>query len=67
VWGLRTGRSQDAEVDARAPIAASCSERYLRVDGQPGYRRDPLWLSETPPFWAGPSVPVGTHEPAWLA
>jgi hypothetical protein len=66
-WGLRTGRRQDAEIDARAPIAASCSERCLRVDGQPGCRRDPLWLSETPPFWAPPSVPLGPHEPAWPA
>lgn len=24
-------------------------------------------LSETPPFWARPSVPLGTHEPAWPA
>jgi crotonobetainyl-CoA:carnitine CoA-transferase CaiB-like acyl-CoA transferase len=24
-------------------------------------------LSETPPFWARPSVPLGHHEPAWPA
>ncbi len=24
-------------------------------------------LSETPPFWARPSVPLGTLEPAWPA
>ena len=24
-------------------------------------------LSETPPYWARPSVPLGTHEPAWPA
>jgi crotonobetainyl-CoA:carnitine CoA-transferase CaiB-like acyl-CoA transferase len=24
-------------------------------------------LSETPPFWARPSVPLGYHEPAWPA
>jgi crotonobetainyl-CoA:carnitine CoA-transferase CaiB-like acyl-CoA transferase len=24
-------------------------------------------LSETPPFWARPSVPLGTHAPAWPA
>jgi hypothetical protein len=24
-------------------------------------------LSETPPFWARTSVPLGTHEPAWPA
>ena len=22
-------------------------------------------LSETPPFWARPAVPLGWHEPAW--
>jgi crotonobetainyl-CoA:carnitine CoA-transferase CaiB-like acyl-CoA transferase len=26
-----------------------------------------LRLSETPPFWARPSVPLGYHEPAWPA
>jgi hypothetical protein len=24
-------------------------------------------LSETPPFWARPSVPLGYHEPVWPA
>jgi hypothetical protein len=24
-------------------------------------------LSETPPFWARPSVPLGYNEPAWPA
>jgi hypothetical protein len=23
------------------------------------------WLDETPPRWALPSVPLGTHAPAW--
>ena len=24
------------------------------------------WLDDTPPRWALPSVPLGTHEPAWV-
>jgi crotonobetainyl-CoA:carnitine CoA-transferase CaiB-like acyl-CoA transferase len=27
----------------------------------------PVRLSETPPFWARPSVPLGYHEPVWPA
>jgi hypothetical protein len=43
LWGRRPGRSQDVEVDARAAITAFRSERYVRVDGQQGHRRDPLF------------------------
>jgi len=27
--------------------------------------KHPAMLSETPPHWARPSVPLGTHPPVW--
>jgi crotonobetainyl-CoA:carnitine CoA-transferase CaiB-like acyl-CoA transferase len=43
LWRLRTGRAQSVAVDGRAAVAAFRSERYLRVNGDPAGRRDPLF------------------------
>jgi crotonobetainyl-CoA:carnitine CoA-transferase CaiB-like acyl-CoA transferase len=43
LWRLRTGRAQSVTVDSRAAVAAFRSERYLRVNGAPASRRDPLF------------------------
>jgi crotonobetainyl-CoA:carnitine CoA-transferase CaiB-like acyl-CoA transferase len=42
-WRLKTGRAQSVAVDGRAAVAAFRSERYLRVNGDPAGRRDPLF------------------------
>jgi crotonobetainyl-CoA:carnitine CoA-transferase CaiB-like acyl-CoA transferase len=35
--------------------------------GRLGHLRPTVQLSETPPYWARPSVPLGYNEPAWPA
>ncbi len=35
--------------------------------GRLGHLKPVVQLSETPPFWARPSVPLGHNEPAWPA
>ncbi len=35
--------------------------------GRLGHLKPVVQLSETPPFWARPSVPLGYNEPAWPA
>jgi hypothetical protein len=30
-----------------------------------GHLKPVVQLSETPPFWSRPPVPLGTHPPAW--
>lgn len=35
--------------------------------GRLGHLRPVVQLSETPPFWARPSVPLGYHPPVWPA
>jgi crotonobetainyl-CoA:carnitine CoA-transferase CaiB-like acyl-CoA transferase len=34
-------------------------------DGTIRYLRPVIRLSETPPYWSRPPVPLGTHAPAW--
>ena len=34
-------------------------------DGRIRYLRPIVQLSETPPYWARPSVPLGHHRPLW--
>jgi hypothetical protein len=38
---------------------------WLRSLGRLSAVRHPAMLSETPPHWARPSVPLGTHPPVW--
>ena len=34
-------------------------------DGRIGFLKPVVRLSQTPPRWARPPVPLGTHPPAW--
>ncbi|HWB45448.1 MAG TPA: CoA transferase [Hyphomicrobiaceae bacterium] len=41
------------------------SEEMETPTGRLSFIRHAAHLSETPPFWARPSVPLGTHAPLW--
>jgi crotonobetainyl-CoA:carnitine CoA-transferase CaiB-like acyl-CoA transferase len=43
-----------------------CLEESASGFGKLSAVRHPATLSETPPRWARPSVPLGTHPPHWL-
>jgi hypothetical protein len=44
-------------------------ERWSTVSETPAGRlrhlKPAVQLSETPPYWVRPTVPLGTHRPAW--
>src|SRR5579864_4124433 len=40
IWGMRTGRRQEVEVDVRAAVASLRSPRYMKLDGPA--QRDPM-------------------------
>jgi len=42
-----------------------CLEESASGFGRLSAVRHPATLSETQPFWARPSVPLGTHAPVW--
>jgi crotonobetainyl-CoA:carnitine CoA-transferase CaiB-like acyl-CoA transferase len=71
----QTGRWIDAlgRVDGRGqadPTLADIADLLETVDtpfGRARRVRPAAWLSETPARWLRPSVPLGTHEPAWPA
>jgi hypothetical protein len=52
-----------------AEFTASELERWPTVTETPSDRlrhlKPAVQLSETPPYWAGPSVPLGYHRPVW--
>jgi crotonobetainyl-CoA:carnitine CoA-transferase CaiB-like acyl-CoA transferase len=55
--------------DAPADFSADEIERWSMVSEIPSGRlrhlKPVVQLSETPPFWARPSVPLGYHQPVW--
>jgi hypothetical protein len=55
--------------DAPADFTADELERWSMVSEIPSGRlrhlKPVVQLSETPPFWARPSVPLGYHQPVW--
>ena len=55
--------------DIPAEFTASELERWSTVSETPsgrlGHLRPAVQLSETPPYWARPSVPLGYHRPVW--
>jgi hypothetical protein len=52
-----------------AEFTASELERWSTVSETPSGRlrhlKPAVQLSETPPYWARPSVPLGYHRPVW--
>src|SRR5256714_3891715 len=58
-----------ALTDIPAEFTASELERWSTVSETPsgrlGHLRPAVQLSETPPYWARPSVPLGSHGPVW--
>jgi crotonobetainyl-CoA:carnitine CoA-transferase CaiB-like acyl-CoA transferase len=71
-WLVDRGEvSETALADAPKEIPQADIERWS-IDGDTPVGRlrhlgPTVRLSETPPYWARPSVPLGTHEPAWPA
>jgi crotonobetainyl-CoA:carnitine CoA-transferase CaiB-like acyl-CoA transferase len=55
--------------DMPAEFTASELERWSTVSETPsgrlGHLKPAVQLSETPPYWARPSVPLGYHRPVW--
>jgi len=55
--------------DIPAEFTADELERWSTVSETPsgplGHLRPAVQLSETPPYWARPSVPLGYHRPVW--
>ncbi len=71
-WINQRGRL-DAETVAKAPadLTADDVRPWLRevaaADGRIAHLGPVLSLSETPPHWARPPVPLGYHPPIWPA
>jgi crotonobetainyl-CoA:carnitine CoA-transferase CaiB-like acyl-CoA transferase len=65
MWLERLGRRCDP---ADAVGLGDMSDLYTHYDttvGRLSQFKPALELSETPPHWARPAVPLGTHPPAW--
>jgi len=68
------GRGQVAEADLKdipkeftpAELAAWSTESVTPV-GKLRHLKPTVQLSETAPYWARPTVPLGYNEPAWPA
>jgi len=68
--GLRAGRKRSAEtpaVPAQLPQEelARLTTETASPAGRIGHLKPVVQLSETPPFWARPPVPLGHHRPQW--
>jgi crotonobetainyl-CoA:carnitine CoA-transferase CaiB-like acyl-CoA transferase len=71
-WLVGRGEVPEAELeDVPKEFTAAELERWTIASDTPAGRLQHLGpvvrLSETPPRWARPSVPLGYHEPAWPA
>jgi crotonobetainyl-CoA:carnitine CoA-transferase CaiB-like acyl-CoA transferase len=69
-WLKNLGRVSGAAVpaDAWAPNDPALAPFLMRTDtpfGPLGHLAPAVALSETPPYWARPVVPLGTHAPQW--
>jgi crotonobetainyl-CoA:carnitine CoA-transferase CaiB-like acyl-CoA transferase len=65
MWLERLGQRCDP---AAAADLGDLSDLYVHYDttvGRLSQFRPALELSETPPHWARPAVPLGTHVPVW--
>jgi crotonobetainyl-CoA:carnitine CoA-transferase CaiB-like acyl-CoA transferase len=71
-WLVGRGQVPEAELkDASTEFTSGELDRWSMTSETPGGRlrhlAPVLRLSETPPRWARPSVPLGYHEPEWPA
>ena len=61
--------AESAARDAPAEFAPDELERWSTVTDTPSgklrHLKPTVQLSETPPYWARPSVPLGYHQPVW--
>ncbi len=69
-WLVGRGQLPESELgDVPEEFTAEEIERWSTVSQVPGGRlghlAPALELSETPPYWARPSVPLGYHDPVW--
>src|SRR5271169_4996277 len=69
-WIVDLGEVPSSEArDAPAEFAPEELERWSMVTETPSGRlrhlKPTVQLSETPPYWARPSVPLGYHQPVW--
>jgi crotonobetainyl-CoA:carnitine CoA-transferase CaiB-like acyl-CoA transferase len=65
-WLRSLGRVDGLGIaDATRGDVADCLEQSASGFGRLSAVRHPATLSETPPHWARPSVPLGTHAPEW--
>jgi len=71
-WLKALGRvdATDVPVDALLPNDPLVAQRLIESDtpfGRLQHLAPVVALSETPPYWARPAVPLGTHAPVWPA
>ena len=71
-WLVERGQVPEAELkNAITEFSAEERANWMMTSDAPGGRlhhlAPVLGLSETKPYWARPSVPLGYHEPVWPA
>ena len=71
-WLVEQGQAPEAELrDVQAEFDASEIKSWSTTsnvpEGRLGHLAPTLQLSETQPYWARPTVPLGHHEPTWPA
>jgi crotonobetainyl-CoA:carnitine CoA-transferase CaiB-like acyl-CoA transferase len=69
-WLKALGRTDGVTIkaDALAPNDPVVASHLMESDtpfGRLRHLAPAIELSETPPFWARPTAPLGTHEPVW--
>jgi crotonobetainyl-CoA:carnitine CoA-transferase CaiB-like acyl-CoA transferase len=65
MWFVRLGATCDpAQASGTGDPTELCVETETPF-GRLRHLKPALELSETPPFWARPTVPLGSHQPVW--